>query len=115
MPPGDLRAATGFVDWHVGKRALDRTLGDAVAPFLLHDIRRTVATRLADLGVQPHVIEQILNHQGGHKSGVAGIYNRSSYTNEVRAALGLWADHVRALVEGGERKVLAFTTPTAAS
>jgi hypothetical protein len=29
----------------------------------------------------------------------------------VRAALALWADHIRALVEGGERKVVAFERP----
>ena len=63
---------------------------------------------MADLGVQPHIIEAVLNHVSGHKGGVAGIYNRSSYEREVRAALMLWADHVRALVEGGEAKVLAF-------
>ena len=64
---------------------------------------------MADLGVQPHVIEQILNHQSGHKRGPAGIYNRSVYANEVRAALLLWEDHVRTLVEGGERKILPYT------
>jgi hypothetical protein len=58
---------------------------------------------LANICVQPHVVEQILNHQSGHKRGTAGIYNRSVYTNEVRAALALWSDHVRTLVEGGER------------
>ena len=42
----------------------------------LHDLRRTVATRMADLGVQPHIIEAVLNHVSGHKAGVAGIYNR---------------------------------------
>ena len=69
--------------------------------FRLHDLRRTVATRMADLGVQPHIIEQILNHQTGHKRGPAGIYNRSSYEREVRGALALWADHVRR--GGGQR------------
>jgi hypothetical protein len=63
---------------------------------------------LADLGVQPHIIEQILNHQGGHKRGVAGTYNRSVYDREVRAALLMWADQVRALVEGSERVVHMF-------
>jgi hypothetical protein len=79
----------------------------------VHDIRRSVATKMADIGVQPHIIEQILNHQSGHKRGPAGVYNRSVYEREVRAALGLWADHVRALVGGGERKVLAFKSEIA--
>jgi integrase len=102
------RAPGGFVYWSEGKRRLNARLGAAVAPFVLHDLRRTVATRMADLGVQPHIIEQILNHQSGHKAGPAGIYNRSSYDREVRAALALWADHVRVLVEGGERLVHLF-------
>jgi hypothetical protein len=74
----------------------------------LRDLRRSVATAMADIGVMPHVIEQILNHQSGHRAGVAGIYNRSSYAREVRAALALWEDHIRSLIEGGERKVFAF-------
>jgi hypothetical protein len=58
--------------------------------------------------VQPHIIEALLNHQSGHRAGVAGTYNRSVYAREVRSALALWSDHVRALVEGGRRRVLAF-------
>jgi hypothetical protein len=60
---------------------------------------------MADLGVQPHVIECVLNHAGGFRSGVTSVYNRSPYANEVRAALALWEDHIRALVDGSERKV----------
>ncbi len=93
----------GFRRWSAGKAALDERAD--VADWTLHDIRRTVATRLADLGVAPHVIETILNHQSGHKSGVAGTYNRSTYEAEVRAALALWVDHVAALVSGGPRKI----------
>jgi hypothetical protein len=63
---------------------------------------------MADLGVQPHIIEEILNHRGGHKAGIAGIYNRSSYEREVKAALLMWADHVRLSAEGGEREVLTL-------
>jgi integrase len=100
------RGAKGFNTWHEGKAALDAKLGDAVAPWRVHDIRRSVATCLADIGVQPHIIEQILNHQSGHKRGPAGIYNRSTYQNEVRAALALWADHVLALAEGRAHKVV---------
>ena len=76
--------------------------------WVVHDIRRTVATKLADLGIAPHIIEQILNHQSGHRAGVAGVYNRSSYEREVRSALAAWADHLRSLIDGGERKVLPF-------
>ncbi len=100
-----VRADRGFVSWGSAKADLDEKLGTSVDTFVLHDIRRTVATKLADLGVAPHIIEQILNHQGGHKRGVAGIYNRSVYGREVRVALAMWADQVRALVESRDRVV----------
>jgi integrase len=101
---------TGFGGWSRCREDLDRRLaGKIKTPWRLHDIRRTVATRMADLGVLPHVIEQILNHVSGHKVGVAGIYNRSSYEREARNALALWSDHVRTLVDGGEsKKILSF-------
>jgi integrase len=96
----------GFTSWSAAKARLNAASG--VTGWNVHDIRRSVATRMADLGVQPHIIEQVLNHQSGHKRGPAGIYNRSSYEREVRAALALWHDHVRAIAGGGERKVLPF-------
>ena len=67
---------------------------------------RTAATRLGDLGTPPHVIEAVLNHASGFRAGVAGTYNRALYQNEMRAALAMWADHIRSLVEGGERKIV---------
>jgi integrase len=90
------KGAGGFAGWSRCKERLDRRVG--LAPWTLHDLRRTVATRLADLGVHPHIIEAVLNHASGHKAGVAGIYNRSAYTNEKRAALLTWESHVRALI-----------------
>jgi integrase len=103
-----VRAERGFSTWALAKSVLDKRLrGAAVAPFVLHDLRRTVATKMADLGVQPHIIEEILNHRSGHKAGIAGIYNRNSYEREVKAAVLMWADHVRTLAEGG---VISFTS-----
>jgi integrase len=90
----------GFQGWSKAKAALDKRIaksGAKVRPWRLHDIRRTVATRMADLGILPHVIEAILNHISGHKSGVAGIYNRATYAKEKREALNLWAAHVTGL------------------
>ena len=49
---------------------------------------------MADLGTQPHIIEAVLNHVSGHKSGVAGVYNRSAYEPEKRLALEQWAQHL---------------------
>lgn len=60
----------------------------------IHDIRRTVATGMARIGIQPHVIEAALNHVSGAKAGVAGIYNRYSYFNEKTEAFTKWQEHV---------------------
>jgi integrase len=101
------QTTSGFTAWADGKRALDARLGFAV-PWVVHDVRRSVATGMADLGVNPWIIEQILNHRSGHKGGIGGVYNKSSYEREVRNALALWHDHVRSLVEGSARKVIAL-------
>jgi integrase len=93
-------SARGFGSWDKHKGRLERRLGDAVQSWWLHDLRRTAATGMADIGVVPHVIEQILNHISGHKRGVAGIYNRSRYDEQVKVALQRWSEHVLALVEG---------------
>jgi integrase len=96
-----VRSNVGFNTWALSKQSLDTRCG--VADWHVHDIRRSVATKMADKGVAPHIIETILNHTSGHKKGVAGIYNKSVYEREVKAALALWANRVRVL--GGRRKV----------
>jgi hypothetical protein len=63
---------------------------------------------MADIGVQPHIIEAVLGHYSGHRAGVAGVYNRSPYEREIKAALAMWHDNLRTIIEGGERRVLNF-------
>ena len=95
------RDDTGFQGWSKAKEKLDARLAEARLPhWTPHDLRRTVATRMADLGVQPHIVEAVLNHVSGHKAGVAGIYNRASYDKEKREALNLWATHLMAIIDG---------------
>jgi integrase len=97
------RDDTGFKGWSKAKEKIDGRIagaGKRLAHWTPHDLRRTVATRMADLGVQPHIIEAVLNHVSGHKGGVAGIYNRATYDKEKREALNLWAEHMLATVEG---------------
>lgn len=52
-----------------------------------HDLRRTFATRLSDLGVAPHVVEKLLSHK---MTGVMAVYNHSEYWPERVAAQKLW-------------------------
>jgi integrase len=94
--------AKGFQGWAKAKRVLDQQ-ASSVGPWRLHDVRRTVATRMAELGVLPHVVEAVLNHVSGHKAGVAGVYNRSSYAHEKREALYFWGKHIAALTGDDNR------------
>jgi integrase len=102
------RAGTGFTSWPWYKQQLDRGLAGAVKPWRVHDIRRTVATGMADIGVEPHIIEATLNHHSGHRSGIAGVYNRSTYERAVKAALARWDEHVLSLIGGRASKVVAL-------
>lgn len=77
-----------FAHFSRGKVKLDALSG--TKDWTLHDLRRSAATHLAKLGVAPHVIERILNHVSGTFGGVAGVYNRFQYLDEMRAALAKW-------------------------
>ena len=100
------RGQGGFSGWSKSKMELDRHAN--IAPWRLHDLRRTVSTVMHGLAVQPHVVEAVLDHISGHKGGVAGVYNRATYSAEKAAALSLWAEHVLAVVEGRPAKVVSL-------
>ena len=93
-----------FGSWSFERALLDGRLAAAGVKieqqWQLHDIRRTVATGMASIGVAPHIVEAVLNHVSGHKAGIAGVYNRATYAPEKRQALDMWAAHVEALVAG---------------
>ncbi len=88
----------GFSGWSKSKARLDAAVN--IAPFVIHDIRRSAATHMAEIGVQPHIIEAVLNHVSGHKGGIAGVYNKAAYETEKATALSRWAEHVAAIVQG---------------
>jgi integrase len=71
-------------------------------PFVLHDLRRTVATHTADIGVHPHVIEAVLNHRRTIR-GVAATYNRYEYLDEKRDALQRWSERLRQIIDSDVR------------
>ena len=97
------RGVQAFSGWSRCKRRLDERSG--VERWRIHDLRRTAVTGMAEIGIQPHVIEAVVNHISGHKGGIAGIYNRASYAEEKRDALARWADHIETLLnqEAGGR------------
>ncbi|MBN8891079.1 MAG: integrase family protein [Rhodospirillales bacterium] len=85
-----------FNGWSKAKVALDK---DAkIAPWTLHDLRRTFATGLQRLGVRLEVTEALLNHVSGTKGGIAGVYQRYNWMPEMRAALRLWENHLQSLL-----------------
>src|SRR5262249_10737020 len=91
--------------WHRIKPELDKHMGDTV-PWVIHDIRRSVATGMAKLGVAIPMIEKLLAHKTGTFKGVVGTYQRHSFLPEVSAAVQKWADHIEQLVGGKPAKVV---------
>jgi integrase len=72
-------------------------------PFTPHDLRRTLRTRLAELGISDIVAERVMGHK---LQGVLGIYNRHDYSVEKRQALETW--------EGKLREIVGLDKPEAA-
>jgi len=67
-------------------------------PFVIHDLRRSVASGMARLGVNLPVIERVLNHVSGSFAGIVGVYQRHDFADEKRAALERWAAHLAKVV-----------------
>ena len=63
--------------------------------FTPHDLRRTFVTELNELGVEPYVIEKLVNHS---MKGVMAIYNKAEYAEGRIAAAKKWSDHVMDIV-----------------
>ncbi len=81
------------------KDRLDKALPENTEPWIIHDLRRTMSTNLAMLGVPQPVTEALLNHKTGVVSGVAAIYNVYSYADEKRQALDAWSRYLTSLVD----------------
>jgi integrase len=70
--------------------------------WVFHDLRRTVASGMARLGIQLPVIEKVLNHRSGTFRGIVGVYQRHSFADEKRKALAAWASHVETVLSGNQ-------------
>jgi integrase len=86
-----------FNGWSKAKAQLDQKA--QIAPWTLHDLRRTYATGLQRLGVKLEVIEALLNHVSGTRAGIIGVYQRHHYRDEMREAVERWESHLRTILE----------------
>ena len=92
-----------FQNFSACKHRIDVISG--VLAWRLHDLRRTVVSGMARLGVAPHIADRILNHVGGTIGGVAAVYQRHEFLAERKAALDFWGRHVAQLaLRHGARK-----------
>lgn len=87
-----------FVGFGVNKISLDKC---GVKDFTHHDIRRSYATIMASpvVGAPIHVLEKLLNHSSGVLRGVAAIYNRYSYWDEMVAVTEKYENHLQSLIK----------------
>jgi hypothetical protein len=85
------------------KRVLDgkaaELLGKSLPAWRVHDVRRTVATGLQRLDERLEVVEAVLGHTSGGRSGVVGVYQRHQWQDEAAAALDRWAEHLKRLLD----------------
>jgi len=102
---GTGRGRAGFDAWSFAKEKLDAAV-QPNEPFTIHDLRRSFSTGLGDLGVPPHVVEMLTNHQSGTKAGMSGRYNKSAYQNEARQAVEIWGSAIISAVEGSENNIV---------
>jgi integrase len=97
---------TTYAGWSKDKRAFHKRCG--VFEWTLHDLRRSFATKLAQLGVLPHVVERLLNHRLGTiktetiLTDVAQIYNLARYLSEMRQAVMVWETELGFLLKSSK-------------
>ena len=87
-----------FNGWSKAKRALDAKA--SIAPWTLHDLRRTHATNLQRLGIKLEVIEALLNHVSGSRAGIVGVYQRHRYEAEMREAVRVFDEWFSKVIVG---------------
>ena len=93
---------------HAIRRSLE---GLGMAAFSSHDLRRTVATRMGEMGIHPHIIGKVLSHTDS--SVTATHYNKWSYDQDKQKALERWASRLLEITEGiAPRAVIPFPSRT---
>src|SRR5207253_2488034 len=89
---------TPYSAFGYSKQALDRKLGNTVAPFVLHDLRRSMASAWQALGVPIAVTETMLAHRSGSFAGIVSVYQRHDYLPEMREAVERWEQYLASLL-----------------
>lgn len=84
------------INYPVQKRHLSKLLPTNMPQWTPHDLRRSLATGFQRLGVRFEVTEAVLNHVGGSRAGIVGVYQRHAWDDEKRQALDAWASHILA-------------------
>ena len=100
---------TASSNYGKGKQRLDTRLPPEFAPWRLHDLRRSVASGMARIGILLPTIEKVLNHSSGSFAGIVGVYQRHDFAEEKRRALEAWARHVAALASAPPQSGAAKT------
>jgi integrase len=104
-----------FSRWAWEKMKLDKDLAQAghnLPAWGLHDVRRTARTRLAQIGIKPHIAELVLGH-AAHKTGIVGTYDHYDYADEIKEALARWAVALTAIVNPPDKSNITPIRATA--
>lgn len=104
------------IDPHAPTKALERSReAIGLRDFRIHDLRRTAATRMAELGIAPHTISLVLNHVSTRQGTATGkVYPQYSYDREKREALRAWGERLEKILEDAGGNILSCLTATEA-
>jgi len=113
-----IKEATGGADGYVFPRRnapeMPATRGFIAGPFTeiresaglpdvwIHDLRRTMASRMTEIGIPRLVVSMILNHAD---KSVTGVYDRYAYADEKRNAMNRWAERLQEIANKKEEEV----------
>jgi len=107
-----IRGDAPIQGWSLAKTEIDELMLEAagekakIEPWRLHDLRRTVASGMARIGVPLPVIEKCLNHASGSFAGIVGVYQRHTFEAEMRQAFEDWAATVEKIASGKPASVI---------
>lgn len=84
---------------HTPESTVEDRLG--IAHFTPHDLRRTAATGMAEMGIRGDILDRVQNHITREKQGGGHVYNRYSYDREKQQAMEAWERRLKSITTGG--------------